>query len=210
MYRLFVAGFFALSMAEGVSAQAVAPPPAGEEKKEPKAEAAKSERRSSPPKKKPGKVYTNADLQEGSSPSPPAASTPRRPSSSQAQGGRTRTDTGETPDSISEEATASESTKSIEAGDEAAWRSQAEQRRAAIRTAERRVQALQAQIDALAADLAPTNVMDPFRLQTIADQKAKAMKDLDAAREDLARARSSLAELEEEARRKGVPPGWLR
>jgi predicted nucleic acid-binding Zn-ribbon protein len=51
--------------------------------------------------------------------------------------------------------------------------------------------------------------MDPFRLQTIEAEIAKATAELDEARKELRSAREAQEALREEARRKGVPPGWL-
>jgi hypothetical protein len=42
------------------------------------------------------------------------------------------------------------------------------------------------------------------------ERKAQVMAELDAAREAVAEAERVLAEFNEEARRAGVPPGWLR
>lgn len=90
------------------------------------------------------------------------------------------------------------------------WHRDAKARRDAITRAETKVAAVQARIDALLLDLNPTNVGDPNRLQTIEAEKAKAMADLEVAKEELAQARQALEDLEEDARKAGVPPGWLR
>jgi uncharacterized protein (DUF3084 family) len=39
---------------------------------------------------------------------------------------------------------------------------------------------------------------------------ARARDELERARQDLARARQALDDLEEQARRQRIPPGWLR
>src|SRR5438552_9566446 len=90
------------------------------------------------------------------------------------------------------------------------WRRDAKARRDAIKRAEGKVAAAQARVDALLVDLNPTNVMDPNRLQTLEADRAKAAADLEAAKDELAKARQALEDLEEEARKSGVPPGWLR
>ena len=90
------------------------------------------------------------------------------------------------------------------------WRRDAKARRDAIKRAEAKVAAAQARVDSLLVDLNPTNVMDPNRLQTLEADRAKAAADLEAAKDELAKARQALEDLEEEARKSGVPPGWLR
>ena len=90
------------------------------------------------------------------------------------------------------------------------WRRDAKARRDGITRAEAKVATIQARIDALLLDLNPTNVGDPNRLQTVEAEKAKAMADLEVAKTEVAQARQALEDLEEEARKSGIPPGWLR
>jgi len=52
--------------------------------------------------------------------------------------------------------------------------------------------------------------MDPNREQTRQAEIAKAQAELEAVKAGLETSRQALAALEEDARRKGIPPGWLR
>jgi hypothetical protein len=90
------------------------------------------------------------------------------------------------------------------------WRRDAKARRDGIVRSETKVAAIQARIDSLLLDMNPTNVGDPNRLQTVEAEKAKAMSDLEVAKAELAQARQALEDLEEDARKNGIPPGWLR
>ena len=90
------------------------------------------------------------------------------------------------------------------------WRRDAKARRDAIARSEAKVAAIQAKIDALMLDRDPVNVTDPNRLQTLEAVKAKAIEDLETAKAELSEAREALEALEEDARKNGVPPGWLR
>jgi hypothetical protein len=92
----------------------------------------------------------------------------------------------------------------------ARWQRDAKARRDAIARAEATVEAVQARIDALTLDRDPTSVLDPNRMQNLATERAKAMQELEAAKAAVAKARQDLDDLEEEARKAGVPPGWLR
>jgi hypothetical protein len=130
-----------------------------------------------------GKVYTNDDLAEGRSAAerPAAAST-----------GAAATPPPATMDPA------------------VRWRRDAKARRDAITRAETKAAAAQAKLDALLSDRNPTNVMDPNRLQTLEAERAKAMAELEAAKDEITQAKQALEDFEEEARKAGVPPGWLR
>lgn len=90
------------------------------------------------------------------------------------------------------------------------WRGRAAEKRRAIADAQLRITALQDQLTALRNDLSPTGVTDPFRLQTQQAEIAKVSAALVEAQRGLERARQEMADLEEEARRAGALPGWLR
>jgi hypothetical protein len=141
-----------------------------------------AERTSKERKGKGGKVYTNDDLTAEHSAAPPPASAATAPAASPAP----------TMDPAQR------------------WRRDAKARRDAITRAEAKVAAIQARLDAMRLDLNPTNVGDPNRLQTLEADKATAQAELDAAKDELAKARQAQEDLEEEARKSGVPPGWLR
>ena len=93
---------------------------------------------------------------------------------------------------------------------ESTWRERANQHRRAVSQAEQRIGELEAKLAEIRNDLAPTNVMDPNREQTRRAEYAQTQAELEVAKGELERARQALADLEEEARRKGVPPGWIR
>jgi hypothetical protein len=93
---------------------------------------------------------------------------------------------------------------------EAFWRTRATQLREAADEADNKVKELEARIAALRNDMSPTNVQDPNRLQSRDRDLREAMDSLDATRSAAETARKALADLEEEARRAGAPPGWVR
>lgn len=99
------------------------------------------------------------------------------------------------------------------AGDEAYWRGRAKARRDAVAAAEARVaraQASDAQGGGIRQPL-PIDAMKqvPRSTATGRDQQGTDAN-LEAAKAELARARKALEDLEDEARRKGILPGWLR
>jgi DNA repair exonuclease SbcCD ATPase subunit len=97
-----------------------------------------------------------------------------------------------------------------DSADADSWRAERATRLTAIKQVEGRIAATQARLSALQNDLNPTNLMDPFRLQTLEAEKAKARAELEAAELELKQARDELEDFDEDARKKGVPPGWLR
>jgi hypothetical protein len=153
------------------------------------AEAAEREKqRRQKQKSSPAPTYTNDDLPKSGAASP----SPAKPASPQPRG------------------EGDQGSSSQGQQDEAAWRARARQARAEIRTADTRIETIQKRLNALLVDTSPTNVGDPFRLQTLEAERASARADLEQAKRGKEDALKALDDLQEEARRKNVPPGWLR
>ena len=68
--------------------------------------------------------------------------------------------------------------------------------------------AMQSRINGLTADFTARD--DPAQRAVIARDRQKAMDELDRLKLVIQRTRKAIADLEEEARRASVPPGWLR
>ena len=92
--------------------------------------------------------------------------------------------------------------------DEKYWRDRITAVREDIRRNEAFRSALQTQINALSADFAGRD--DPAQRAKIADDRQKALAELSRLILDIDKANKMIADIEEEARRAGVPPGWLR
>jgi hypothetical protein len=88
---------------------------------------------------------------------------------------------------------------------ETRWRDKAAERREAIRAAEQLVATLKAQIDQLQRHAGQTSADGDLEREL-----AKAQDDLESAQERLAKTRRRMEELQDEARRKALPPEWLR
>ena len=93
---------------------------------------------------------------------------------------------------------------------EAHWRGIAARRREAVVAAEKLVAELNARVAGLQNDMSPTNLGDPNREQTLRAQAADARARLAEAEAALAAARKAVDDLEDEARRAGALPGWVR
>jgi hypothetical protein len=68
--------------------------------------------------------------------------------------------------------------------------------------------ALQSRINALTTDF--VNRDDPAQRAVIANDREKAIAELNRLKQTILDDKNAIAEFEEEARRAGVPPGWLR
>ena len=95
----------------------------------------------------------------------------------------------------------------------ASWKARADGARAAVTAAENAVKQQEAAVTAFRNDMAPVtgaDALDPLRPQKREARIAEMTKTLETQRAAIVTARKALADLEDEARRAGVPPGWLR
>jgi hypothetical protein len=98
--------------------------------------------------------------------------------------------------------------KPPEQNEEAAWRNRMAQAREAQRRAEMFAEALQSRINALTTDV--VNRDDPYQRAKLADDRKKALAELQRVTGEIEQSKKDIADIEEEARKAGVPPGWLR
>jgi hypothetical protein len=92
--------------------------------------------------------------------------------------------------------------------DEAYWRTRMGQAREAQRRSEAFAEALQSRINALTTDV--VNRDDPYQRAKLADDRQKALSELQRVTGEIEQAKKDISDLEEDARKAGVPPGWLR
>jgi hypothetical protein len=91
---------------------------------------------------------------------------------------------------------------------EAAWKARMTALREELRRGEMFGEALQTRINSLSADF--TSRDDPYQRQKVGEERLKALAELDRVKADIELVKKKVADAEEEARRAGVPPGWLR
>jgi hypothetical protein len=155
-----------------------------------------------------GKVYTNNDL-------PPSAQVP---ASGAPASGQTATPvdpvaaaTGQKAGEAKPEgeAKAEGGTKPDgEPRDEAWWKNRMTSTREELRRNEMFAEALQTRINSLSRDY--TSRDNPAQRRQIGQERAESLSELSRVKQDVERGRKQIADIEEEARRAGVPPGWLR
>lgn len=155
-------------------------------------------KKATPPAKK---TYTNDDLKQV----PPPLGTPGKPAEEAAKTGEAAkaADAKGEPTRVADEKKPAEPAK-----DEAYWRGRITAAREDIRRNEAFKEALQSRINALTADFSARD--DPYQRAKIADDRQKALAEMARVSEDIEKTKKAIVDIEEEARRAGVPPGWLR
>lgn len=134
-----------------------------------------------------GKVVTNDDLPRGTVPPlPPAGAAPA-------------------PAAKAEE----KSDKPAEpVKDEAWWKARMNQERETLRRNEMFALALQTRINSLTNDFSSRD--DPYQRAQISEERVKAIHEMDRLKAEVELSKKKIGDIEEEARRASVPPGWLR
>jgi len=162
-------------------------------------------RKTAPPA---AKTYTNDDLKKIPAPPPPAAGGDPLAKAGDAK----KPDDGSAkPGDPSKSADAKADASTPTGGkpqDEAYWRNRIRAVREEIRRNEMFRDALQVRVNSLSADFAGRD--DPVQRAQIADDRQKAIAELARVNAEIEKANKTIADIEEEARRAGVPPGWLR
>jgi hypothetical protein len=160
--------------------------------------------------KAPTKVYTNADLVKSGllttgAAAPAGASSP----AASGQAGATTAPEGQPAPAAEAAAGGAEPPASAEpTKGEAYWRKRITDARSRLRENQVLADALQSRINALTTDF--VNRDDPIQREAIAAQRREALAELDRKTRQIDEGRKAIADIEEEARRSGVPPGWLR
>ena len=147
--------------------------------------------------KPPVRILTNKDLPAVAAPAPaaaPAADAPATaPAASAASDKPQKTDTSD---------------KTEKPDDEASWRARIAEPRDALKRDEVLLDALQARVNGLAADFVGRD--DPYQRARIGEDRQKAIAEMERVRTEIAALKKAIADIEEEARKASVPPGWLR
>ncbi len=141
-----------------------------------------------------GKVYTNGSLRSEPAPASPAVvqAAPAAP----AQAAQAA--------SPGEQKAAADQPKK----DEAYWKQRLQAERDALGRSQTFAEALQSRVNALATDF--VNRDDPVQRGRIGADRQKALAELDRVKQEIQQHTKSIADIQEEGRKAGVPAGWLR
>jgi hypothetical protein len=174
----------------------VAIPATAAAQKPPLAEVARKEQERRKTSKDAPKRLTNSDLPESAlkpqAPAPAAAEAPA-------------------PDSHSSDAPAAEAPAAANEDPqkgEAWWRARIEAAREDLRRNQAFIEALQSRVNALTTDF--VNRDDPYQRAKIGEDRQKALDEMARLKTEIANGQKQIQAIEEEARKAGVPPGWLR
>ena len=91
---------------------------------------------------------------------------------------------------------------------ELAWRQRIQGARDSLQRSQMFAEALQSRVNGLTADFTARD--DPAQRAVVANDRQKALAELDRVKNDIVQQTKAIADIQEEARRAGVPPGWLR
>ncbi len=165
------------------------------------ARAEQSRRKEQP---KPSKVYTNDSVKTDITQSTPSV----------------LPGDGSTPASSAEAAPAAGASASTDAAgakvdgaagerrDQAYWKGRMTTAREQLERSKTFADALQSRVSALTLDF--VNRDDPAQQSVIAQNRVKAVAELERVQREIAAQTKAIAAIEDEARKAGVPPGWLR
>jgi hypothetical protein len=152
--------------------------------------------------KAPAKVYTNKDL--GSVPAAPPAEPPADLKGDPAKG----PEKGKEKDAGKEKGQEKDAAKPADQKDQAYWSGRVKALQSQLDRDESFAEALQSRINALSTDFA--NRSDPAQRAVIDRDRTKALSELDRLKQAIQNDKKAVTDLQDEARRSGVPPGWLR
>lgn len=146
----------------------------------------------------PEKVYTNDDLKDGGLPSAPPPTDAAAPAGAGTPSGDAAKPSTPSPDKAADKGTKTE----------ADWHARITAAREELQRNEVFLEALQSRINALTTDFAARD--NPVERTRIGEERQKALEDLARVKADVDKGKKNIADIEDEARKAGVPPGWLR
>jgi hypothetical protein len=150
-----------------------------------------------------GKTYTNKDLPEGAQKgTAPATGTAPSQAPAVSPGHATGHEGAAKP------AEAPAGAEAAGKNDEASWRKRISDARENLRRNEVFAEALQTRINSQSTDF--VNRDDPYQRAKIGEDRDKTLAELGRVKAEIAAGKKLIEDIEEEARKAGVPPGWLR
>lgn len=146
--------------------------------------------------RQPAKTYTNKDLGDIPLPSTPPPAEEAKPFEGSSA-----------PAAQQDDKSAAKDTTVVKK-DQAYWSRRTKDLSAQLDRDQTYAEAMQSRVSALTADFAARS--DPAQRDQIGRDRKKALDELDRLKKATQDTKKNIADLQEEARRAGVPPGWLR
>ena len=156
-----------------------------------------------------GKVYTNDNLRSESQSSAPAQAAAAQPATptTQVPPSQSGVQTGGTAQPGQPGAPA-QSAQPDETKTEAYWKQKLTAERDGLGRAQTFAEALQSRINALTTDFAARS--DPAQRDVIGANRQKALAELDRVKKEIEQHTKAITDIQEDARKAGVPAGWVR
>ena len=149
-----------------------------------------------------GKVYTNKDL-------PASAQKPATTNPSTDTAVQTPTDpVAAATEQKAEDAKTAADKPQGDQKDQAYWKGRMAAAREELRRSEMFAEALQTRVNTLNKDFNSRD--NPAQRSAIGVDRTEALNELTRVKQDVERGKKQIADIEEEARKAGVPPGWVR
>jgi hypothetical protein len=145
----------------------------------------------------PAKVYTNKDLKDVPAGTPPSAEASKDADKDKAAKDKDAKDAKDT-----------DKAKDAPVKDQAYWSKRLKDLQAQLDRDQTFADALQTKVNSLNADF--VNRDDPAQRAVIERDRQKSLAEIERLKQAVVDDKKAIADLEEEARRAGVPPGWLR
>ncbi len=142
------------------------------------------------------KVYTNKDLKDVPAGTPPSAEAPKD------------ADKDKPADAKDKDTQEADTAKDTSVKDQAYWSKRLKDLQGQLERDETFADALQTKVNSLNADF--VNRDDPAQRAVIERDRQKSLAEIARLQKAVVDGKKAIADLEEEARRAGVPPGWLR
>jgi hypothetical protein len=154
---------------------------------------------------KPSPVYTNKDVKPSDRPAPSPGSAGAETPAPAEGGDAPPASAGDDPPAEGEPPAGEEPDREQQ---EQQWRTRMTEARAALERNQMFAEALQSRVNALWADFTARD--DPAQRSVVDAERKKALAQLDRVKAEIVTQTKAIADIEEEARRAGIPPGWLR
>jgi hypothetical protein len=181
---------------------AIAPPLAAAQTAQSLADVAKAEEARRKSVKKPAKTYGNANLKPDPGPGTTTSSTPADPATGTTPTpGVPAVEIALSPDPAAE-------AEQPPAQGEKFWTGRMTEARAALARSQMFADALQSRINALNTDF--VNRDDPAQRAVIGQDRDKALAELERVKKEITAQTKAIADIQEEARKAGVPAAWVR
>ena len=155
-----------------------------------------------------GKVYTNDELKRDPTPSVPASASTGTTSTPSASSTPAPAPAPAPSDKNAGKGDSVDKDNGADKSDEKTWRKRIANARESLQRSQAFADALQSQLNALSTDF--VNRDDPIQRQQIANKRDGVVAELDRVKKEVAAHTKAISDIQEEARRANVPPGWVR